>query len=537
MIIHLNENIFHRLFLTEATKEEIYQKYYSDIPYRTFIQILKLDPTYNDGRMGKYCKWLLNIYRKGTFKEGDFNEAVRLLPIYDRYKNVVPVRDIMTLNSMGELYRVVQPYMEGDKATSKSDAARKIKNGAEKVYEDDKWLIVIPHTKEAAILYGKNTQWCTAAEKSENMFDYYDEKGPLYVNIDKANNRKYQFHLETYQFMDEKDEPIVGDNLDEKPTIPNVNTSGADLIGMTPGAKNFYEQLYGKGHDGAMVIMCSPPMILQKLISGSIQPEKFGDDIIETGEKSSNNIGTIKILGWTTFVKYNYDLNYLRIESQINNNWFKRCSNSIKLNQPIVGKFGASNKVYIVTINDDGDCMLANENGEFISDKVFSGWIGILDNHIVAASGNTINVFDISNNCAPVFSTPFTEISHTYSKGGMIAKRGDKTFYIDVHGFELDYEKFYEDVVRKYDRDIESIVYNVEKMIKGEHQPYSYKVYDYVRTELNKIIDDALSKVSLTKTSSGAKFGLYNIIFMILRKDLYEKEICYGVPIGGRGTI
>ena len=238
MIIHLNESIFHRLFLTEATTEEIYQKYYTDIPYETYCQILQLDPTYRNGRMGKYTKWLLNIYRKGTFREGDFNEAKQLLPIYDKYKNVVEVKDIMTLNSMGELYRVVQPYIGGDMATSKSDAARRTKEGAEKVYEDGQWLIVIPHTMEAAILYGKHTKWCTAAEESGNMFEYYNNEGPLYINIDKVNNRKYQFHLESNSFMNEEDESIVKE-------LPDENTSIADYIGMPSGAKNYYVNALG----------------------------------------------------------------------------------------------------------------------------------------------------------------------------------------------------------------------------------------------------------------------------------------------------
>lgn len=237
MIIHLRESTFHRL-LTEATTEEIYQKYYSDIPYQTYCRILLLDPTYNNGRMGKYTKWLLNIYRTGKFKEGDFNEARKYLPVYDKYKNAIQVKDIMTLKSMGELYRVVEPYLEGNKATSKSDATRRTKEDAEKVYEDNQWLIIIPHTMKAAQLYGKHTKWCTAAEKSENMFDSYNEDGPLYINIDKVNNRKYQFHFESGQFMDENDDPL------EK-LLPNDGVSIADIINLSDGAKEYYYNSLG----------------------------------------------------------------------------------------------------------------------------------------------------------------------------------------------------------------------------------------------------------------------------------------------------
>lgn len=93
------------------------------------------------------------------------------------------------------------------------------------MYEDDKWLIIIPHTEEAACYYGANTRWCTAA-KEDNMFDYYNNDGPLYINIYKPKNRKYQFHFESSQFMDEEDEPI---QLNELP--------------WTEGALNYYKSI------------------------------------------------------------------------------------------------------------------------------------------------------------------------------------------------------------------------------------------------------------------------------------------------------
>ena len=52
----------------------------------------------------------------------------------------------------------------------------------------------------------KNTQWCTAAD-GNNQFNYYNSQGPLYININKADNEKYQFHFESDQFMDETDTP------------------------------------------------------------------------------------------------------------------------------------------------------------------------------------------------------------------------------------------------------------------------------------------------------------------------------------------
>ena len=233
--IHLLENKFYSLIVEAMDVNDIHTKYYSDIPYNDYLYIVKVcDPTYDSalGKMGKYAKWLLGMYRRGSFKRGDFDEARRLLPIYEKYKNRVQVRDVTQLHSMGELYQVVKPFMEGNQATSKSDAIRMAKQGAEKVYEDDQWLVIIPRTMEAAQIYGEHTKWCTAAEDpDDNMFDYYNRDGWLYINIDKANNRKYQFHFESGSFMDEEDDEI------EKPIL--------DSIGATNGLKEFYKKKIG----------------------------------------------------------------------------------------------------------------------------------------------------------------------------------------------------------------------------------------------------------------------------------------------------
>ena len=232
--VHLTENKFYSLIVEAMDVNDIHTKYYSDIPYGDYIYIVRsVDPTYDasSGKMGRYTKWLLGMYRKGTFKRGDFNEARNMLTVFEKYKNRVSVKDVTQLHSMGELYQVVKPFMEGDQATSKSDAVRKAKEGAEKVYEDDKWVVIIPHTKEAAILYGKHTKWCTAAEESDNMFDYYNNKGRLYINIDKVNNRKYQFHFETSSFMDEDDDEI------ENPVLDNIEA--------TDGLKEYYKKTVG----------------------------------------------------------------------------------------------------------------------------------------------------------------------------------------------------------------------------------------------------------------------------------------------------
>ncbi len=71
------------------------------------------------------------------------------------------------------------------------------KEGAEKVYEDDRWLIVRPFTIEASSMYGRNTQWCTVRNPNTivdkihiSLFYGYLASGVLYYILDKSTSSR-----------------------------------------------------------------------------------------------------------------------------------------------------------------------------------------------------------------------------------------------------------------------------------------------------------------------------------------------------------
>ena len=235
-IITITESQMFDLILEAATVQDIYQKYYSNIPQDIFQEIISADPTYNPQnpqKMGKFGKWLLGIYLKGNLQTEDLYKATDYLSYFVKFNGKIQQKDIMKYKSLPELYSVVEPFITNpDQAASKSEEVRKIKEGAEKVYEDEKWMVIVPHTQEASCYYGKGTQWCTAADTSNNYFDYYNKKGLLYINILKGTDTKYQFHFETNSYMDATDKPIL------HPV--------AETIGLTEGLTKFYIQKYGK---------------------------------------------------------------------------------------------------------------------------------------------------------------------------------------------------------------------------------------------------------------------------------------------------
>jgi hypothetical protein len=82
--------------------------------------------------------------------------------------------------------------------------------GAERLYEDERFIVVHPKTEAASCLYGKGTQWCTSA-RHNNKFNHYHSRGKLYVIVDKKTHAKYQFHFETRSYRDELNVPLTKD--------------------------------------------------------------------------------------------------------------------------------------------------------------------------------------------------------------------------------------------------------------------------------------------------------------------------------------
>lgn len=175
---------------------------------RILNKIAVADPTKN----GAYMQWLTNCYIGKQFLIEDLGRIKGELTTFEKIKNKIKDMDIVNM-TMGQLYDVVDANKEKAEEKSMAEIEREIKaNGAEKVISVKDFMVIALKTKEAAMYYGKGTRWCTAAESSENAFDSYNSQGTLYVVIvnDKdGKQRKFQFHIQSGQAMDERDISIV----------------------------------------------------------------------------------------------------------------------------------------------------------------------------------------------------------------------------------------------------------------------------------------------------------------------------------------
>ena len=163
----------------------------------------------------KYMIWLMKQYIQGKFIiPEDLSKLNSELERFSKISHKLEKKDIN--NYSWEEFLDIVPELE--EIHTSNEEERIAKSGAEKLFEDDKWIVIHPKTEEAACYYGSGTRWCTASTKGYNYFDSYNAEGNLYIVISKQNpSIKYQIHFESNSFMDVKDIP---------PTLEELDSSG-----------------------------------------------------------------------------------------------------------------------------------------------------------------------------------------------------------------------------------------------------------------------------------------------------------------------
>lgn len=229
--MHLNSLIL----LTEAGigGEEIYKKYYNNLPPYVFSAVVVLDiasvPNVNQEgvlsklsiiepdqikKVGPIAKWLLkllgnvkmddtrsvyevlrqNLYFPVYTNISDFISASRL---YYKYKSKLKPeqKDINRYSSIYEFIEAMQIFTKEYRDTEIKEKE------TEYLFENENWIIISPLTQDAACLwghteeYGDDELWCTA-RYGGSYYKRYAEGGKLYIFINKKNPvDRYQLYM------------------------------------------------------------------------------------------------------------------------------------------------------------------------------------------------------------------------------------------------------------------------------------------------------------------------------------------------------
>lgn len=172
---------------------------------------------YDPTQQKKYVNWMITRYLKNDIKRlEDIPARIRpALAIYDklaRTKKLQPEhKDIGRIKNLEDVVDVyTQAMSQDDMQSGKEQKAQAKSEGIDVIIKEPGLQVLHTKTHEANCLVGKGTRWCTASKDDSNYFDDYSKDGPLYTIIagDGANQKKYQFHYESNQFLNARDEAV-----------------------------------------------------------------------------------------------------------------------------------------------------------------------------------------------------------------------------------------------------------------------------------------------------------------------------------------
>ena len=139
----------------------------------------------------KFLTFLGNVVPTENFDES-LSKAEKVVEKFIKYQQALETRDINQFKSLEEIITAINNHENKVRRTVKSV------DGANIVYEDDRFTVVTPQTHKASCYYGAGTKWCTASMNGSSHFDNYNVEGKLFYILDKkakSNDKYYKVAL------------------------------------------------------------------------------------------------------------------------------------------------------------------------------------------------------------------------------------------------------------------------------------------------------------------------------------------------------
>jgi len=139
----------------------------------------------------KFLTFLGKVIPTENFDES-LSKAEKVVEKFIKYQQALETRDINQFKSLEEIITAINNHENKVRRTVKSV------DGADVVYEDDRFTVVTPQTHKASCYYGAGTKWCTASMNGTSHFDNYNVDGKLFYILDKkakSNDKYYKVAL------------------------------------------------------------------------------------------------------------------------------------------------------------------------------------------------------------------------------------------------------------------------------------------------------------------------------------------------------
>ena len=204
---------FMSILLKEGRKEDLKKKYANKFDNEVLDFVLGISDLQDFNH--KYTDFILKALEPETDIDYWVEIAIGLVKDFDKYQSQLKKKDINQYNTFSELEYALTPFIEKEKE-------KELEKQADKIYEDDKFLVVKPKNEEASCKYGSNTKWCVTSKGSGHFGRHTAGNQGLYFIINKANstNRSYSkvaIHFDdggSMRYWDAQDSPMSQREVD-----------------------------------------------------------------------------------------------------------------------------------------------------------------------------------------------------------------------------------------------------------------------------------------------------------------------------------
>lgn len=171
--------------LLEGRKDEFLSKYRDKFQPQDIKKIFLMSRELSSNQ--KFLNFLGKVISPNNVNE-DLLKAKIAVEKFIKYQKNLDKKDINQYDSIKDINDAIDQH--------ENRVRRDVKEveGADIVYEDDRFTVVTPKTHEASCYYGSGSKWCTAAKSSSQHFDRYNIDGKLFYFLDKKAPTSSRFY-------------------------------------------------------------------------------------------------------------------------------------------------------------------------------------------------------------------------------------------------------------------------------------------------------------------------------------------------------
>lgn len=189
------------------------------LPDRVIDQLAAGDPSGNN----KYLMWMAREAHEAMYVASRKGDVAHFMPqrtpetiiqyVQDFHKaqQRLDKKDIMAYDEAEDVRDAVAAL-----GVSKTQAKKKTKlEGADRLYEDENFLLLHPKNKDAVCMYGANTQWCITMRQHTHYENYIEEGKIFYFLLPKNPGLGGRMEKIAFVFDDAGDLEDMFDEEDE----------------------------------------------------------------------------------------------------------------------------------------------------------------------------------------------------------------------------------------------------------------------------------------------------------------------------------